>query len=155
MRSPSSTPQLRSRSSSARSSPSCSAPCSPAYFGIQTIFPVVLALTYPGSRVSASGLRGVLDEYNRWGVLVPLATAFATGLVNWAYYLPATNAVTAKRRDQETKDGKRSWDAPPHSQEMAALNKKFGQLHGISSLLNMVTFGAILAYGFNLGSRIQ
>ncbi|KAK7969106.1 hypothetical protein PG996_002454 [Apiospora saccharicola] len=127
----------------------------PAYFGIQTIFPVVLALTYPGSRVCASGLRGVLDEYNSWGVLAPLATAFATGLVNWAYYLPATNAVTAKRRDQETKDGKRSWDAPPHSQEMAALNKQFGQLHGISSLLNMMTFGAIIAYGFNLGSRIQ
>lgn len=74
----------------------------PAYFGIQTIFPVVLALTYPGSRISTGGLRGVLDEYNRWGVLVPLATAFATGLVNWAYYLPATNAVTAKRRDQGT-----------------------------------------------------
>lgn len=72
----------------------------PAYFGMQTILPVIVALTYPGSRIAASGIRGVLDEYNRWSVLLPLGTACLTGLVNWAYFLPVTNAITAKRRQQ-------------------------------------------------------
>lgn len=75
-------------------------------------------------------------------------------LANRENYMP-DKRLADTRRYAETKDGKRSWDAPPHSQEMSALNAKFGKLHGISSLLNMVTFGAILAYGFNLGSRIQ
>ena len=53
------------------------------------------------------------------------------------------------------RDGK-EWDAAgPHSQEMQALNKKFGRLHGISALLNMATYVAALAYGFTLGSRLQ
>ena len=68
--------------------------------------------------------------------------------------LPATTRCMADRRAQEKKDGKRSWDAPPHSQEMLALNKRFGMLHGISSLLNLVTFVATVVYGFTLSSRI-
>lgn len=55
----------------------------------------------------------------------------------------------------ETKDGKRSWDAAPHSEEMVALNKKFGQLHGISSLLNLVTAGATVVYGVALSSGLE
>jgi hypothetical protein len=67
---------------------------------MQTTLPVVMALTYPGSRIAEAGIRGVLDEYNRWSVLVPIVTIFSTGLLNWAYFLPATNTVTAKRRLQ-------------------------------------------------------
>ncbi|KAG7105583.1 hypothetical protein HYQ44_015041 [Verticillium longisporum] len=38
--------------------------------------------------------------------------------------------------------------------EMQALNKRFGKMHGISSLLNLGTFIATIAYGFTLGSRL-
>lgn len=55
----------------------------------------------------------------------------------------------------EKKDGKKSYDPAPHSQEMIALNKEFGKLHGISSLLNLTTFIATIAYGFHLGGRLQ
>lgn len=55
----------------------------------------------------------------------------------------------------EKKDGKKSYDAPPHSQDMAALNKRFGKSHGISSLLNLGTFVATLAYGFTLAARLS
>jgi hypothetical protein len=55
----------------------------------------------------------------------------------------------------EKRDGKQSWDSAPHSQEMIALNKKFGKLHGYSSLLNLLTFIASVTYGFTLASRIQ
>ncbi|KAI6091864.1 hypothetical protein F4821DRAFT_225757 [Hypoxylon rubiginosum] len=133
----------------------------PYYFGIQTAAPVLLALTYPGTTRILKGidvpssLAGVFDSSNRWGVLLPLGTVLATGLVNLAYLLPETNKITALRRQQEKKDGKASYDAPPHSKDMAALNKKFGQLHGISSLLNIVTLVATVAYGFNLSYRLE
>jgi hypothetical protein len=51
-------------------------------------------------------------------------------------------------------DGK-GHDARPHSVEMQRLNKRFGMLHGISSLLNMGTFVAAIAYGVTLSSRLQ
>jgi hypothetical protein len=38
---------------------------------------------------------------------------------------------------------------------MKKLNKKFGILHGVSSLLNLTTFLAAAAYAFTLGARIQ
>jgi hypothetical protein len=38
---------------------------------------------------------------------------------------------------------------------MLALNKQFGMLHGISSLLNMATFVATVVYGVTLSSRLS
>lgn len=86
---------------------------------------------------------------------MPLTAAFVAGLVNWAYLLPATTACIAERRRQEKKDGKMSWDPAPHSDDMAALNKKFGILHGISSTLNVVHFVAAIIYGVTLAGRIN
>lgn len=129
----------------------------PWYFGLQTILPAALAVTLPGHSPFGfpSGIQGVLDPSNRWGTLIPLATAFVTGLANWSYLLPATTACIAERRKQEKKDGKMSWDPAPHSEEMAALNKKFSVLHGISSLLNVVHFVATVVYGVTLAGRIH
>ncbi|KAI0883640.1 uncharacterized protein GGS22DRAFT_33996 [Annulohypoxylon maeteangense] len=130
----------------------------PIYFGIQTASPVVLALTYPGNKSGfgvPSSLVGVFHESNRWGVLVPLGSIFATGLLNLAYLLPETNKITALRREQEVKDGKASYDAKPHSKEMAELNKQFGKIHGISSLANLITLLATVIYGINLSSRLE
>ncbi|KAI0024748.1 hypothetical protein F4780DRAFT_552747 [Xylariomycetidae sp. FL0641] len=129
----------------------------PWYFGIQTAAPVALALTYPGQlggALAPGSIAGVLQGSNRWTVAAPLATAFVTGLVNLVYLLPTTNKITAKRRQQEKEDGKKSWDQGPHSPQMQALNKQFGQVHGISSLLNLVTLAATIVYGFNLAGRI-
>lgn len=66
----------------------------------------------------------------------------------------ATRKQTTDSRT-EKKDGKKSYDPAPHSQEMQALNKRFGKMHGISSLLNLGTFIATIAYGFTLGSRLS
>jgi hypothetical protein len=56
----------------------------PVYFGLQTVFTSVLALTYPGSQLLGipSGLRGTLAESNRWSVLIPLATTLVTSIAN-------------------------------------------------------------------------
>lgn len=56
---------------------------------------------------------------------------------------------------EETIDGKKSYDAPPHSQKMTELNKRFGKLHGASSLLNLGALIATVAYGVYLGNRLQ
>ncbi|ROV89560.1 hypothetical protein VSDG_08545 [Cytospora chrysosperma] len=128
----------------------------PWYFGLQTTLPVALAVTLPGRPFGpSSGIRGLFDPANRWGTMVPLVTAFVSGLANWVVLLPASKACIVERRKQEAKDGKRSWDPQPHSQEMAALNKKFGMLHGISSLLNVVNFVASVVYGITLAARIH
>ncbi|KAM7202082.1 protein of unknown function (DUF4149) domain containing protein [Naviculisporaceae sp. PSN 640] len=131
----------------------------PVYFSMQTVLPVVMAITYPGSSTSLapSGLAGVLDSSNRWTVLAPIAAIFASGLANLAVIGPATTKTMdeRKRQEKERKDGKKSYDAPPHSREMEALNKKFSTLHGISSMLNLGTFFAAVYYGFSLASRLE
>ncbi len=56
---------------------------------------------------------------------------------------------------EETRDGKKSYDTGPHSKEMQALNKRFGRMHGISSLLNMAGSLATVWYGMVLAERLQ
>ncbi|RDW71224.1 hypothetical protein BP6252_07787 [Coleophoma cylindrospora] len=128
----------------------------PIYFSMQTALPAVLALTYPGSLLTgtASGLKGTFQEINRWSVLLPVATMILTSLVNFAVVGPATTKIMRERKHQETRDGKKSYDPAPHSKEMIALNKSFGSMHGISSLLNMAGFIATVWYGVTLSSRV-
>lgn len=38
---------------------------------------------------------------------------------------------------------------------MIALNKRFGMIHGISSLLNITTFVSALIYGVTLSARLS
>ena len=86
---------------------------------------------------------------------MPLATIFVTSLVNLVYVGPTTTKVMKERKHQETRDGKRSYDDPPHSPEMQALNRRFATMHGVSSLLNMVGCAATVWYGFYLATRIE
>lgn len=85
----------------------------PIYFGMQTALPVVLALTFPGSALLGvqSGALGLVHASSRWGSLVPIATMFATGLVNLAVLLPATMKVMKERRGQGTVDA-HAWLGP-------------------------------------------
>jgi hypothetical protein len=79
---------------------------------------------------------------------------FITGLVNLAYVGPQTTEIMKLRKHQETRDGKKSYDAGPHSEEMKALNKRFGMLHGISSLVNLVGFLSMCWYAFVLAEGL-
>ncbi|KAG5934948.1 hypothetical protein E4U53_000572 [Claviceps sorghi] len=129
----------------------------PIYFGMQTAIPVILALTFPGNALYgvSSGPAGLLETSSRWGSLAPIATMFVSGLINLVVVLPATKKVMKERRGQAKRDGKEYYEEGPHSEEMRALSKKFGTLHGISSLLNLVTIASAVTYGFTLGSRLQ
>ncbi|MCJ1314221.1 hypothetical protein MMC25_007901 [Agyrium rufum] len=127
----------------------------PIYFGMQTALPILLALTYPGTRTAASGPTGVLAEENRLTVLAPLGLILSSSFANMALIGPQTTKIMRERKHQETRDGKKSYDPAPHSKEMQKLNSRFGRMHGVSSLLNMVGLGATVWYGIMLADRIQ
>jgi hypothetical protein len=80
---------------------------------------------------------------------------FVTALLNLVYVGPQTTEVMRLRKHQETRDGKKSWDEGPHSAEMQKLNKQFGILHGVSSLVNMLGLGAMIWYGAVLGEGVR
>ncbi|KAL2868658.1 DUF4149 domain-containing protein [Aspergillus lucknowensis] len=125
----------------------------PTYFALQTALPVVVALTASRGE-KPLGVSGLLEPESHFKVLLPLATVFVTGLINLTVLRPLTVNTMRERKHQETRDGKRSYDAAPHSKEMIALNKKFGRLHGISSLINLVTIGATVFYGVVLSEKL-
>jgi hypothetical protein len=130
----------------------------PIYFSMQTALPVILALTFPGERTAIgrmpSSISGVLEPSSQTHVVTPLAIMFVTGLANLVYIGPKTTQIMRERKHQETRDGKKSYDAGEHSEAMQALNKKFGIAHGVSSLVNLVGCFATLWYGFYLAERM-
>ncbi|KAJ4144726.1 hypothetical protein LMH87_003598 [Akanthomyces muscarius] len=128
----------------------------PVYFGLQAALPAILALTFPGSSLLAtpSGISTLFHESNRWGSLVPIASMFVSAALNLLVLLPASKKVMKLRQGQAKRDGKQYYEEGPHSDEMRALSKRFGVLHGISSLLNVGVLVGAVAYGFTLGARL-
>ncbi|KAK3990633.1 hypothetical protein QBC44DRAFT_325017 [Cladorrhinum sp. PSN332] len=127
----------------------------PIYFTLQTALPLLMALTYPGSRNPfgfLGGLSGLRAQPR--GVPVALGVSVLCGLANLALVGPETTKCMDERRVQEKKDGKKAYDEPPHSEEMKALNKRFSILHGISSALNLGELVALVGYGVHLAGRI-
>ncbi|KAF1843072.1 uncharacterized protein K460DRAFT_290414 [Cucurbitaria berberidis CBS 394.84] len=130
----------------------------PVYFTLQTLAPLAMLFTYPSG---ASSLLPLLssspkvqtptDKLGAWLI----GTMFFAALANWAYIGPQTTKVMELRKHQETRDGKKSYDAGPHSREMQELNKQFGVLHGISSLTNLVGLVAMVWYGGVLGEGLR
>lgn len=75
----------------------------PIYFGITTALPVVLAMTYPTSKLdlgSVSGYAGVFADANRWTVAIPLATMLVTSVANLLWAGPATTEIMIHRKHQ-------------------------------------------------------
>jgi len=74
-----------------------------------------------------------------------LAIVFLAQASNYFVISPLTSKVMFQRHKLEKEEGKQ-YNEPGVSDEMKALNKKFGSLHGISSLANLF---AVLALGFH------
>ncbi|MCJ1462471.1 hypothetical protein MMC07_001073 [Pseudocyphellaria aurata] len=131
----------------------------PIYFSFQSALPVFLALTYPGIKSTVgstpSGIGGFLAENNRYSVLAPIVTIFAINVANLLVLGPATTRIMLERKHQETRDGKKSFDSPPHSKDMMRLNKAFGRMHGASALMNLVSMLVTMWYGVELAARFE
>jgi hypothetical protein len=128
----------------------------PPYFVLQTALPVLMTLTYP----SPLGFRALLPTSATQTSTDSLAmtligTMFVTAVANLVYVGPETTRIMGLRKHQETRDGKKSWDEGPHSKEMQELNRKFGVLHGVSSLTNLVGFLGMCWYGVLLAERLR
>ncbi|KAF2824900.1 hypothetical protein CC86DRAFT_295824 [Ophiobolus disseminans] len=125
----------------------------PPYFTLQTLAPLAMWFTYPRSLMTAltSSSAKTHDKFNAYLI----GTMLATAVLNLVYVGPQTTEIMRLRKHQETRDGKKSYDTGPHSVEMQKLNKQFGILHGVSSMVNMVGFGAMVWYGGILGETIK
>ncbi|KAF2850204.1 hypothetical protein T440DRAFT_397573 [Plenodomus tracheiphilus IPT5] len=130
----------------------------PVYFSLQTLTPLAMLLSYPSGPTalipllsSTPKLQTATDARAVWLI----GTMFITALANLVYIGPETTRVMGIRKHQETRDGKKSHDAGPHSAEMEALNRQFSILHGVSSLVNMVGLGAMVWYAGLLGQGLR
>ncbi|KAJ5888426.1 hypothetical protein N7495_008467, partial [Penicillium taxi] len=126
----------------------------PIYFNLQAALPVIVALTAT-RHGDALGFSGLIAPENRYTTLLPMAAVAITGLINQVFLRPLTIKIMRERKHQENRDGKKSYDPEPHSKEMAALNKRFGRVHGISSLVNLVSLIATVWYGAVLSKRLE
>ncbi|PPQ92706.1 hypothetical protein CVT25_014013 [Psilocybe cyanescens] len=77
--------------------------------------------------------------------LYALATVFASQALNYFVVGPLTSKTMFQRQRLEKEEGK-VYSDPGVSADMKALNRRFGTLHGVSSLANL---GAIIALGFH------
>jgi hypothetical protein len=118
----------------------------PVYFSMQTALPLVVLLTHP-STTPYSELLGT-------DAAIPMLAVFATSAANLMVVGPATTKIMRERKVQETKEGKKYYDEGPKSEEMLKLNKRFGAMHGISSLLNLVGLLSTIVYGAVLGGKL-
>jgi hypothetical protein len=74
-----------------------------------------------------------------------LASVFAAQGLNYWVIGPMTSKTMFKRHKLEKEEGK-AYNDPGVSKQMKSLNRKFGALHGISSLANL---GAVIALAFH------
>ncbi|PGH30207.1 hypothetical protein GX50_07034 [[Emmonsia] crescens] len=131
----------------------------PVYFSLQTALPLVVAITYPGVKTfmgrGPSSLSGVFAEDQRTKTLLPLLTMFLAGLTNRLVVGPMTAKIMRQKKHQETIDGKKSYDPPPHSKEMLRLNKSFARVHGVCSLISLLSLSSAVWYGVVLADRLE
>jgi hypothetical protein len=82
----------------------------PVFFSIQTALPIVLALTWPGSKVLSAagglavrenaGLKGLLHDDNLYSGLIPVGIMLGTAVVNLLFLGPTTLKVMKERKHQ-------------------------------------------------------
>ncbi|KAF2834508.1 hypothetical protein M501DRAFT_1001145 [Patellaria atrata CBS 101060] len=132
----------------------------PYYFSLQTALPIILAVTYPsttnalGATIAPGGVAGVTSAGNFWEVLVPVVGMTVSAAVNLVVVGPATTEVRRERVHLETKEG-RKHEQTPRSAEMEKITKRFGMLHGVSTLLNLWGLVEMARYGVHLSRRLQ
>lgn len=77
-----------------------------------------------------------------------LAIGLGTSLANWAVVEPAATGLMLQRYALENAPG------PRDEAGIKALYKRFGALHGVSSLLNLAALVVAVGHGWYLGGRL-
>jgi hypothetical protein len=100
------------------------------------------------------GRRGACDDEDHEGAetsryVLPPSRGDCGGVLVGPCWVGLTMGVL------ETRDGKKSYDSPPHSKEMIRMNTAFARMHGASSLLNLLGLLATMWYGVVLAERLR
>ncbi|KAG2441228.1 hypothetical protein HYH02_010071 [Chlamydomonas schloesseri] len=116
------------------------------------LFPQYFALT-AGSNLLALAtlwLAGAGTTPAGTRALVALGVSLVGLLANWLYLEPICTDLMFQRYDIENLPEKTDAD----KDKIAALYKQFGKWHGISSLVNLVSFCVVVAHGWYLASLL-
>ncbi|KAG2423876.1 hypothetical protein HXX76_014930 [Chlamydomonas incerta] len=116
------------------------------------MFPQYFALT-AGSNLLALAtlwLAGAGTTPSGSRALVALGVSLAGLLANWLWLEPICTDLMFQRYDIENIPEKTDAD----KDKIAALYKQFGKWHGISSLVNLVSFCVVVAHGWYLASLL-
>jgi hypothetical protein len=113
----------------------------PTFFALQTVTAGIC--TYTSLRSS----------YTTWNEVYALAIVAATGFLNLVLVGPWTTSIMDKRHKLERSTNTKYTDAEI-SPEMRALNSSFAFAHSVSSILNLIGVGGILAQAVHIGARL-
>lgn len=117
----------------------------PVYFAMGTLIPagLIANLAY------AQGSFKKIPDLPLYTLAVPLVA----NAINWLYLGPKATTLMFERHAQEKQEGVDAHkDKDRISPKIKAMNKKFAQLHGASSLLNLLSFGGLLLHSSVSGS---
>ncbi|KAL2510496.1 Late [Abeliophyllum distichum] len=91
-----------------------------------------------------------------------LLSAFAFNLSNLVVFTPMTIEMMKERhkieREAEIGDeigSTKNKEVAKKNPKLAAMNKKFGMIHGLSSLSNIISFGSLAMHSWYLASKIN
>ncbi|GBG65427.1 hypothetical protein CBR_g50787 [Chara braunii] len=129
----------------------------PAYFRVVltcvSVCLMALGLTHPFTKTAAAA------ERLQFWILSGSAVATAINLV---LLEPWTTKIMFQRHKIEREAGlggevglSRNREEAKTNPALAAINKRFGIVHGLSSMCNVVSFGGLTAHLWYLGNRIQ
>ncbi|KAL2143327.1 hypothetical protein VTI28DRAFT_10570 [Corynascus sepedonium] len=122
----------------------------PIYFWAQTTLITLSALTFPPGGIASLVVR------KTDGILY--AVALGTAILNLMVYGPQTQRAMVDCVHQGTRDRSNVEERPVSndlSPEMVRLRKVFSRAHAMTIHLNLVSIGAMLVYGWRLGSRLS
>ncbi|KAL5996340.1 hypothetical protein ACLOJK_026417 [Asimina triloba] len=91
-----------------------------------------------------------------------LLSSFAFNLTNLFVFTPMTIEIMKQRHkvEREEKIGDevgwtKNMEVAKVNPKLAAMNKKFGMIHGLSSLANIMSFGSLAMHSWFLAGKIQ
>ncbi|XP_059625602.1 uncharacterized protein LOC132268783 [Cornus florida] len=99
-----------------------------------------------------------VDKYQ----LVFLLSAFLFNLTNLFVFTPMTVGMMKERHKIEREENigeevgwSKNREAAKVNPKLAAMNKKFGMIHGLSSLANIMSFGCLALHSWYLAGKID
>ncbi|ERN16769.1 transmembrane protein 205 [Amborella trichopoda] len=128
----------------------------PAYFSTVAVCGAisVAAFAYLHPWKSASGTEKLQLGF--------LSSSFLFNLTNLFIFTPMTIEMMKQRHKVEREEAigdeigwTKNQEVAKKNPKLAAMNKKFGMIHGLSSLANVLSFGSLAMHSWYLAGKIQ